>query len=67
MMVSNEERLATLEAGSAEMKKDLHDIKSDVKEMRTELAGRPSWAVTTIITMLSASCATLATLVATLS
>ena len=51
--------LATLEAGQTEVKRDLHEIRADVKEMRAELAGRPSWTVTTIITLLASACAAL--------
>lgn len=51
------ERLATLESGMSEVKKDIHEIRVDFANMRDNLSKRPSWAVSTIITALSSACA----------
>ena len=37
--------MGVLEAGLAEVRRDIHDIKTDTRELRDTLAGRPSWMV----------------------
>lgn len=49
------ERLATAEAAIGELREDVRGIKHDIREMRNDLAGRPSWAVSVIITILSST------------
>lgn len=63
-MASIEERTATAEAGIIELRADVHQIRSDIRAMRDTLAGRPSWTVTVIITLLFGGCTTLASLLA---
>jgi hypothetical protein len=57
---SPEERLATLETQVHEVKGDIGEIKSsvkdtqlDVRQLREEYGRRPSWAVTVVLTVLS--------------
>ena len=64
MAATPEERLGVLEAGLAEVRRDIHDIKTDTRELRDTLAGRPSWMVATVITLLFGTCTTLAALLA---
>lgn len=63
-MAPIEERVATLEAGVVELRADVHQIGTDVRSVRDQLAGRPSWTVTTIITLLFGASSTLAALLA---
>lgn len=63
-MPSIEERMATTEAGIVELRADMHSVRVDVRSIRDELAGRPSWTVTTIITLLFGASTTLAALLA---
>ena len=37
-----------------QLQKDIGEIKGDIKDIKTTLMGRPTWAVTVIITVLSA-------------
>lgn len=53
-----------VDAAITELRTDIGDTKHDIREMREDLAGRPSWAVATIITTLTAACSVLATMVA---
>jgi hypothetical protein len=53
---TNEERLGVLEAGLTDVRTDVHEIRKDIGAIRDKLAGRPSWAVSVIITVLSATC-----------
>lgn len=64
MPATVEERLATTEAAVIELRADVHQIGADVRSMRDLLAGRPSWTVTTIITLLFGAASTLAALLA---
>lgn len=51
--VSNEQRIIALE-------RDMGDVRKDVREIKDRLLGRPTWAVTTIITILTAvSCSSI--------
>ncbi len=73
MAVSIEERVATLEAtqkslvaDTGELKGEMRimrdDIHADLAAIRADLSARPSWAVTTYLTLVSAACSILATL-----
>ena len=64
--ITEVERIVALESGMTEVRRDIHDIKFDVATMRsevrddiailrTDLTKRPSWAVTTIISILLAA------------
>lgn len=64
---TNEERIATLEAGQTAVAGDIHRIdeklgKMDEKidKVNEKLAGRPTWAVTTIIAILFGACTCMA-------
>jgi len=65
MAATAEERIGVLEAGQTELRADIHKIGENVDEIRRELAGRPSWAVATIITLLSSTCCGLIVALAT--
>lgn len=67
MPASTEERVGVVEAGISEVRSDVTDlrkevrydmgeIRKDVAAIRDSLAGRPSWAVSMIITILASSC-----------
>lgn len=64
---SEAERLVALEAGMHDMRRDIgeirgnvsimrSEIRDDIAKMRDDLAKRPSWAVTTILSILLAAC-----------
>lgn len=61
MPATTEERVATLEAGHAELKDDITGIMKDIRSIRDQLAGRPTWAVTMMLTLLTSTCGVLAT------
>jgi hypothetical protein len=65
MITSPEERLGVLEHGLADVRTDVTDIRKDIHELRNELAGRPTWIVTVVITILFGTCTCLAGLLAT--
>lgn len=44
--IENEQRIIALE-------RDMGEIKKDIREIKDKLLGRPTWAVTIIITLLS--------------
>jgi hypothetical protein len=67
MTATTDERVATLEAGQNELRSDIHEITRDIRSIRDQLAGRPTWAVTTIITLLTGACAALTTALVTVS
>lgn len=60
-----EVKVARLEENQADMHRDIHEIKTDVKEVKDALSGRPSWAVVTLITILSSLVVGLAVALAT--
>jgi len=45
----NEQRIVALE-------RDVSEMKSDIKEIKDRLLGRPTWIVTVLITILSSAC-----------
>ena len=45
----NEQRIIALE-------RDVSEMKSDIKEIKDRLLGRPTWIVTVLITLLSSAC-----------
>ncbi len=51
MVAPEGERIVALEGRMAGVEDDVKTIKHDVREVRDQLAGRPSWAVVTYITM----------------
>lgn len=53
-----------VDAEMLDLRHDVSEVKHDIREMRDSLAGRPSWAIATIITTLTAACSVLATMVA---
>lgn len=59
-----EERVGVLEANQADTRKDIHEIQRDVRALRDQLAGRPTWAVCTIITLLTGAVTALTALLA---
>lgn len=51
--VKNEQRIVALE-------RDMGDVRSDVREIKDRLLGRPTWTTTAIITILTAiSCSSI--------
>lgn len=61
------DRLVRLEAGAADMHADIHEIKTDVKEVKAEVSAlrdawnnRPSWFVSLVIGALMSSTSALA-------
>lgn len=46
---SEAERLGVLETRMDGLVQDVHEIKDDVRGLRSELAGRPTWSVLMII------------------
>jgi hypothetical protein len=52
---TNEERIGVLEASLVDVRSDVHDIRKDIGMIRDKLAGRPSWSVSVVITILSSS------------
>ena len=53
-----------VDAEIRDIREDVHDTKRDIREIHDTLAGRPSWAVTTLLTTLTAACSMLATMLA---
>jgi len=45
----NEQRIIALE-------RDVSDMKTDIREIKDRLLGRPTWAVAVILTLLSSAC-----------
>ena len=69
---TNDARISVLEAELRAVKVDISEIRVDAKEaraeiheMRTDLARRPTWAVATVIGVLSSSCVGLLVALAT--
>lgn len=62
-----EERIGVLEAGQSELRADVHEIKRDIRDMRTELAGRPTWFVLIVIAGLGALSSALGTALLTMA
>lgn len=56
-----------LEAGYVELQRDLSDLKSDIREMRTDLARRPSWPVASFLGVLSSGCVGMAVALVTIT
>jgi hypothetical protein len=54
-MVPDGERIVALEGRMTGVEDDVRAIKHDVREMRDQLAGRPSWAVVTYITLMTSA------------
>jgi len=65
MPVTVEERVGVLEAGQIDIRGDVKSIQHDIREIHNTLAGRPSWAVATIIAVLSSTCCGLIVALAT--
>lgn len=65
MTESLDVKVARLEENQADMHRDIHEIKADVREIKATLAGRPSWAVVTLLTLLSSLVVGLAVALAT--
>lgn len=61
-----EERIVALEKSLEAVTEDIGEIKRGVEKLTDKIDGRPSWIVTTLITLLTTACGILATLVATL-
>lgn len=53
---SDGERITALEVDMRGITSDVKEIRDDVRVLRSQLAGRPTWAVTMIITLLTAAC-----------
>ena len=47
--VKNEQRIVSLE-------RDMKDMKTDIKDIKDRLLGRPTWFVTIALTFLSSTC-----------
>lgn len=60
-------RLARVEEQNADMHTDIHEIKTDVREIKLQMSGRPTWAVVTLITVLSSLVVGLAVALASIS
>jgi hypothetical protein len=58
---SPEERIGILEAGQKDLRTDVHEIKGDIRDMRTDLAGRPTWGVAKVLAFQAGLSATLGT------
>lgn len=56
-----EERIGVLEAGQTDLRSDMGEIKRDIRDMRSDLAGRPTWAVLMVIAGLGSLCTALGT------
>lgn len=50
------ERLATVEAITIELENRYKNIEADVKEIKDKLLGRPTWAITMMMSSLFALC-----------
>lgn len=60
MMVTDAERLATLETEVKGIKSDIEKMGDDLADVKRELLGRPQWSVVFMLTFLSSLCVGLA-------
>jgi len=63
--MTDKERLIRLETQVMNQEANICAIFNDIREIKDKLLGRPSWAVTVIITALSTLCVSLIVLILT--
>lgn len=58
---TNEERLGVLEANQADVRTDIHEMRGEIREIRSDLAARPTWGVAKALALLGSTTSVLLT------